>query len=469
MSESQTNPAWDLLVDLAAVPAGPLHERLKRRLRTAIRSGRIPVGATLPPSRVLAGELGCSRWAVTEAYAQLTAEGYLAARAGSGTRVRWAGPAAEAAPPAHRAHPGRPRMDLAPGLPDLRAFPRAAWGNAVRTAAIDAGVAELGYAEPAGHHRLRDVLVEYLQRSRAASPVGAQLTVTTSTSSSVRRLCLALAAHGHRAVAVENPGWTPLATAAREAGLEPVLVDVDADGLRVPDLRALRGVRAVLVAPAHQFPLGVVLSPQRRTALLRWADDVDGLVLEDDYDAEFRYDRPPVSTLQGMAPRRVALLGSLSKTLSPAVRIGWMLLPQQWAAALHDSEQNPPLPPTLDQLAFAALLDSGTYDRHLRRARRTYRARRDLLLEQLARHLPGGTVSGAAAGLHLLLHLPAGIMASRMVRDAEARELHVADADQYRHGAVGAPGLVLGYGNIRNTQIPEAVSVLADAVACQRG
>ena len=236
----------------------------------------------------------------------------------------------------------------------------------MRTAAINAGVAELGYAEPAGHHRLRDVLVEYLQRSRAASPVGAQLTVTTSTSSSVRRLCLALAAHGHRAIAVENPGWTPLATAAREAGLEPVLVDVDADGLRVPDLRALRGVRAVLVAPAHQFPLGVVLSPQRRTALLRWADDVDGLVLEDDYDAEFRYDRPPVSTLQGMAPRRVALLGSLSKTLSPAVRIGWMLLPQQWAAALHDSEQNPPLPPTLDQLAFAALLDSGTYDRHLR-------------------------------------------------------------------------------------------------------
>jgi len=469
VSESHTNPAWDLLVDLDAVAPGPLHERLKRALRAAIVSGRIPVGATLPPSRVLAGELGCSRWAVTEAYAQLIAEGYLDARTGSGTRVRWAGPASDADPPRSRAHPDRPRMDLAPGLPDLRTFPRAAWGNALRTAAIDAGVADLGYAEPAGHHRLRGMLVEYLQRSRAASPAGAQLWVTTSTSSSVRRLCLALAARGHRAVAVENPGWTPLATAAREAGLEPVLVDVDADGLRVPDLRALRGVRAVLVAPAHQFPLGVVLSPERRTALLRWADDVDGLVLEDDYDAEFRYDRSPVATLQGMAPRRVALLGSLSKTLSPAVRLGWMLLPQQWAAALHDSEQGPPLPPTLDQLAFAALLDSGTYDRHLRRARRTYRARRDLLLEQLARHLPDGTVSGAAAGLHLLLHLPDGLDASRVLREAESRELHVANADQYRHGGVGAPGLVLGYGNIRNALIPEAVSVLADVVARQRG
>jgi GntR family transcriptional regulator/MocR family aminotransferase len=468
MPKSQTNPGWDLLVELDAVAAGPLHERLKRALRTAIRSGRIPVSATLPPSRVLAGELGCSRWAVTEAYAQLTAEGYLAARTGSGTRVRWAGPAAETAPTQRRGHPGRARMDLAPGLPDLRGFPRAAWGNALRAAALNADVADLGYAEPAGHHRLRAVLVEYLQRSRAASPAGAQLTVTTSTTSSVRRLCLALAADGHRTVAVENPGWTPLVAAAREAGLDPVLVDVDADGLRVPDLHALRGTRAVLVTPAHQFPLGVVLSPERRTALLRWADEVDGLVLEDDYDAEFRYDRRPVATLQGMTPRRVALLGSLSKSLSPAVRLGWMLLPDRWATALHDSEQRPPLPPTLDQMAFAALLDSGAYDRHLRLARRTYRARRDLLLEQLARRMPDGTVSGAAAGLHLLLHLPAGVQASRVVRAAAAREVHIVNADQYRHGAPGAPGLVLGYGNIRNAQIPEAVSVLADVVARQR-
>ena len=469
MPKSQTNPAWEVLLDLRAAGTGTLHERLKLSLRAAIRSGRLETGATLPPSRALAVDLGCSRWAVTEAYAQLTAEGYLEARPGSGTRVRWAATAHSTDVGVPRASSPSVRMDLAPGLPDLRAFPRARWAAALRAVTANAAVTDLGYADPLGHHELRTVLVDYLQRSRAASASGAQLMVTTGTSSAVRRLCRALAAAGHRSVAVEDPGWPRLADAVREAGLEAVPVGVDDQGLRVADLDGHPRTRAVLTAPAHQFPRGVVLSAERRTALLGWAHRVDGLVLEDDYDAEFRYDRSPVSTMQGMDTRRVVLLGSLSKTLSPALRTGWMLLPSRWAAELSRSETTPSLPPTLDQLAFARLLTSGGYDRHLRKARRAFRIRRDLLVGELERQLPGCAVSGAAAGLHLVVHLPGAVDAAAVVRRAEANGVHVVNLDRYRAGSSGPPALVLGYGNITEALVPEAVAILAGIVAAGRG
>ncbi|PVG82342.1 GntR family transcriptional regulator [Nocardioides gansuensis] len=468
MPKSQTNPAWDVLLDLRAVGTGPLHERLKRALRAAIRSGRLATGATLPPSRALALDLGCSRWAVTEAYAQLTAEGYLEARPGSGTRVRWVDTAHAADAGVSRASRPSVRIDLAPGLPDLRAFPRARWAAALRTVTANAPMTDLGYADPFGHHELRTVLIEYLQRSRAATASGAQLMVTTGTSSGVRRLCQALASAGHRSMAVEDPGWPRLADAVREAGLEPVPVGVDDQGLRVADLAAHPGTRAVLTAPAHQFPRGVVLTAERRAALLDWAHRVDGLVLEDDYDAEFRYDRSPVSTMQGMDPRRVVLLGSLSKTLSPALGIGWMLVPSRWADTLRRSETTPALPPVLDQLAFARLLTSGGYDRHLRKARRAFRIRRDLLVAELEQRLPACAVSGVAAGLHLVVHLPEAVHASAMVREAEKRGLRVVDLDRYRASGSGPSALVLGYGNITDALVPEAVSILADILASQR-
>lgn len=455
------------MLDLQAVGTGALHERLKRALRAAIRSGRVAAGTTLPPSRALAVDLGCSRWAVTEAYAQLTAEGYLEARPGSGTRVRWVDTAQQAGGRAQRSSRPPVRMDLAPGLPDLRAFPRARWAAALRTVTANATVADLGYAEPFGHHALRSVLVDYLQRSRAATASGAELMVTTGTTSAVRRLCQALAAEGHRSVAVEDPGWPRLSAAVREAGLEPVPVGVDDQGLVVADLDAHPGTRAVLTAPAHQFPRGVVLTAERRAALLGWAHRVDGLVLEDDYDAEFRYDRSPVSTMQGMDARRVVLLGSLSKTLSPALRIGWMLVPARWADALGRSETTLSLPPTLDQLALAQLLTSGAYDRHLRRARRAFRIRRDLLVAELGRRLPACEVYGVAAGLHLVVHLPAATDTAATVREAERRGVHVVDLDRYRVGGSGPPALVLGYGNITDALVPEAVSVLADVLATQ--
>ncbi|WP_326668179.1 PLP-dependent aminotransferase family protein [Streptomyces canus] len=465
MPVSQTNLAGDLLIDLGRAGEGPLHERVKRALRSAIRSGRVEVGTALPPSRQLAGDLGCSRWAVTEAYGQLVAEGYLEARSGSATRVRWSGdrdggverPVSRPAPEA--------RFDLAPGLPDLRAFPRSRWADAVRAQVTNTAFTEFGYSPPGGHPRLRGLLAEYLGRSRGVSTTAQDVTVCMSVTDGVRRVCRALRSQGITAVGCEEPGWTRLRQVIRAAGLEPVPVRTDGGGLRVDDLAGHSGLRAVLAAPAHQFPLGTVLVPERRAALLDWARRVDGVVLEDDYDAEFRYDRRPVAALQGMDPSRVVLLKSLSKTLSPALGIGWLVAPSRWTDVLHRIDQAATHPPVLDQLAFAALLESGGYDRHLRACRQRYRVRRDTLVRILAEQLPDAPVSGIAAGLHLILRLPAAVDSAAVVRAAAARSLAVADLAAYHATEDHAGhGLVLGYGNLADSMVEQAVQHLRAAI-----
>ncbi|GHJ39698.1 PLP-dependent aminotransferase family protein [Streptomyces sp. TS71-3] len=465
MRVSQTNLAGDLLLDLAQPGTGPLHERVKRSLRSAIRKGRIEVGTALPPSRQLAADLGCSRWAVTEAYGQLAAEGYLEARSGSATRVRWsnAPDTGSVRPTAHEAPAAR--FDLAPGLPDLRAFPRRRWADAVRAQATQAAFTELGYPPPGGHLRLRRLLAEYLGRSRGVLANPQDVTVCTSVTDGVRRFCQALRANGITAVGCEEPGWTRLRGVIRAAGLEPVPVRTDDGGLRTGDLAGHAGLRAVLTAPAHQFPLGAVLVPERRAALLDWARRVDGVVLEDDYDAEFRYDRRPVAAMQGMDPSRVVLFKSLSKTLSPALGIGWLVAPPRWTDQLHQMDQAATQPSTLDQLAFAALLESGAYDRHLRSCRQRYRNRRDTLVRALAHELPGTPVSGAAAGLHLILRLPPTTDTEAVVSAAATRSLRTADLAAYHATTVHTDhGLVLGYGNLADSAVNEAVGHLRGAI-----
>ncbi|HEV3465208.1 MAG TPA: PLP-dependent aminotransferase family protein, partial [Actinomycetota bacterium] len=384
MSRSQTNLAWDTLLELGEGQgrSGPLHARLSSALREAIRGGRLPAGSALPPSRTLAEDLGCSRWVVTEAYAQLAAEGYLEARVGSGTRVRPGDRAATGRPPPQSPPARAPRIDLAPGLPDLRAFPLGRWVSALRVVASTLPYAELGYPDPTGHPRLRQVLAEYLARVRGALADPAHVTVCRGVADGAGRICQTLRAAGIDTVAVEDPGWHRLREAVAGTGLRVLPIPVDDQGLRVDDLDDDPGVRAVLVSPTHQFPTGVVLSPARRAALLAWAHRVDGLILEDDYDAEFRYDRRPVGTMQGTDPSRVVLLGSVSKTLSPALGIGWVVTPPAWTARFRATAGagSPGWPSTLDQLTFAAFLQSGAYDRHLRAARLRYRQRRDRLV-----------------------------------------------------------------------------------------
>jgi GntR family transcriptional regulator/MocR family aminotransferase len=464
VSRSQTTSSWDLLLDLEVRGSGPLHGRLRNALVAAIQDGRLLPGTALPPSRKLAADLTCSRWVVTEVYGQLIAQGYLEGHPGSGTRVARSDRVVPQPAAAHTIAPA-PRLDLAPGLPDLHAFPCKAWVAAIRAEAQSVSASDLGYQAPGGHVRLRVALADYLRRVRRARAAAEDVIVCTGITDGLMRVCRALAAAGLGAVAVEDPTWPRLRQAVATCGLAPVPLVVDDDGLRVADLAAHPDVRAVMVAPAHQYPTGALLAPARRGALLEWARRVDGVVIEDDYDAEFRYDRPPAATLQGMDPRRVILLGSLSKRLSPAVGVGWMVVPGCWIDAVHEQSAPTPGPSTLDQLAIARLIETGSLDRYLRGARQRYRARRDALVTALERELPGCCLSGIEAGTHLLLTLPEGTDESAVVFEAAAQGLRVWALGRHRLlGAPAAPGLVIGYGNLPLGRADEAARELAGVI-----
>jgi GntR family transcriptional regulator/MocR family aminotransferase len=284
------------------------------------------------------------------------------------------------------------------------------------------------------------------------------------------RICAALRASGHTAIAVEDPGPTRLWQAARAAGLTLVPVPVDGDGMVVSTLDGHPGVRAVCVGAAHQCPLGPALAPHRRAWLLDWARRVDGLIVEDDWDAEFRYDRPAVATVQGMQPHRVALLGSVSRALGPSVGVGWLVAPPQWTVTLHGDDELLLMPPVLNQLALAELLESGAYDRHLRAARSRFRARRGRLLQAL-RRIPGCPVRGADAGLHVLLELPAGCDAAAVVAAAYRRGLQISGLDDFRirPDPDAAPALVLGYGNLADAAVEDAVDALRATISAVCG
>ncbi|MFC7879646.1 PLP-dependent aminotransferase family protein [Isoptericola sp. NPDC057391] len=480
MASAQTNSilAWDTVLDLGDDDA-PLVARLERAVRDAVHAGRVPGGAALPPSRALAETLGVSRWVVTEVYGQLVAEGFCEARVGSGTRIA-AGAAAHATPkhattdPTGSAAPARrARLDLAPGVPDLRHVPRAAWLRALRDTLADTPDADLGAPHPAGHPAARAAVVEYLARARSTCAGPDDVLVTHGATDGMTRLARALRSAGHHAVLVEDPSWGRLRDVARDAGLVPVPVPVDGRGMDVDALAAAAartGARAALVTPAHQFPTGVALAPERRDALVSWARAVDGLVVEDDYDAEFRYDRRPVAALQGHDPGRVALLGSLSKTVSPAFGLGWLVLPPRWRERLG-ADAGGPAPSTLDQLALARFLMDGGYERHLRAARGRFRGRRAALLAALDAALPGLPVSGLAAGLHVLLGLPDGVPAAAVVRAAATRDVGVVDLRRYRVSAAApaSEALVVGYGNLADARVEGAVAGLAAALRAVSG
>jgi GntR family transcriptional regulator/MocR family aminotransferase len=460
MAKQSTRAAWTVVLTLDG--AGKLHRQVERALRAAIRSGRVSTGTVLPPSRELAAQLGCSRWAVTQAYSQLVTEGYLATRVGSGTWVSWTGRTTRPVRTPVAADVPTYRFDLTPGAPDLRAFPRTRWAEAARAAARTVPTADLGYPDAQGYPPLRELVADYLQRSRGAIATASDVVIRSGVSASVAHLCAGLRAMGIDRIAVEDPGWTRLRAVIESTGMRVEPVPVDRDGLDVDLVARRSGVRAVLVTAAHQFPTGAVLAPQRRLELIDWARRVDGVILEDDYDAEFRYDRSPVGTLQGMAPEHVVLLGSVSKTLSPAIGIGWFVAQGHWRGLLERTSG--PGPSTLDQATFAELLGAGAYDRHLRAMQRRYKRRRDLVLTAVHRELPTWTIGGAAAGLHLTLTYPAGVDTTLLVAAARDAGTRIVPLAEYRVRAQG-DGIVLGYGNIADNDVAPAIRSLAAAFA----
>ncbi|MFD8077972.1 PLP-dependent aminotransferase family protein [Streptomyces sp. NPDC059718] len=481
-----------LQLEIGQVPAGGRTAWLTDQLRSAIADGRLHVGARLPASRVLAEELHVTRGVVTEAYRRLAESGQIAGRGRLGTVVV----AAPAAPQGRthdmprtgagsgaaiftsgdrdgvvdmlRATPCR--IDLSPGVPDLAAFPRAGWLRAERAVLAEVTPADFGYGDPRGAPALRRAVVGWLARNRGIRADPDEVVVVAGVAQALSLLARLLLADGIRRVAVEDPGSLGARQQLEYGGHSIVPIRVDAGGLDVGALRA-SGAQAVLLTPAHQFPTGVVLDGERRRELLGWAAE-GGVVIEDDYDAEHRYDRPPVPALRSLMPEGVCYAGSVSKLLAPALRIGWLLVPPDRLDAVVTAKRYADLGNgVLTQLVLARLMDSGELERHLRHVRGRHRRRRDVMLKAIEEHLPGAHVHGAAAGLHLMVTFgyppdgthDRGLCDGALAAAALDRGVKVHPLSWHRIGP-GPPGLVLGYAAGPAHDIEQGIATIGAAL-----
>ncbi|MEV7444173.1 PLP-dependent aminotransferase family protein [Streptomyces sp. NPDC091204] len=465
MTESWATFGADLHLHLDLTAGRRLRAGLTEALREAARSGRLAAGTRLPSSRTLAADLGIARNTVAEAYAELVAEGWLTARQGSGTRVAERARPRRAAATAPVRRPARkgPAYSLQPGSPDLGGFPRAAWLSAARRALTDAPNEAFGYALDArGRVELRQALAGYLARARGVYADPDRIVLCAGFLHGLTLLAGVLRARRVREVAVEGYGLDFHRNLLERAGLRTRPLGVDGEGARTGELTASAG--AVLLTPAHQFPTGAALTPARRAAAVDWARTTGGLILEDDYDGEFRYDRQPVGALQGLDPDRVVYLGTASKSLAPGLRMGWMVVPpgllEEVLAAKGPTDW---ASSALEQLTLAAFITSGAYDRHVRGMRLRYRRRRDELVAAVAGRVG---VSGIAAGLHAVLDLPAGTERS-VVQSAAWQDLAVHGLSSFRHPeAEVAPrdALVVGYGTPSDSAWSPTLAALAAAL-----
>ncbi len=483
----ETSQPLELLVAVSRDGGATLGAQIEDQLRHAVRDGVLRPGARIASTRDLARQLGISRRVVVDAYAQLAAEGYLTLRQGARPLVAGGEPAAPAPRPtapcttdgAWRAvapapagatlpHVGPagppPRYDLRPSVPDVSTFPRAAWLKCLREALAEMTDADLRYGDPRGVEALREALTDYLGRVRGVAADPGQVVVTSGYTQGLGLVCHALRTTGATSIVIEDPCNPEQAMIARRAGLEPIPVGVDDEGLRTGDLPV---AGAVVLTPAHQHPTGAVLSGERRTRLLEWLERHGAIAIEDDYDAEYRYDRAAVGALQGLAPQSIVYAGSTSKTLAPALRLGWLVTPPILtplvAAEKHLADQGSP---GLEQHAFARFLARGELDRHLRRMRARYRARRDALIGALAEALPEATVGGVAAGLHVTLVLPPDTDEPRLRAEASERRIAFNTTRDYRED--GPPALMLGYANLPEAGLRAAARELGAAVAAAR-
>ncbi|MFE5663882.1 PLP-dependent aminotransferase family protein [Streptomyces niveus] len=489
MTESWANASGERRVTAVTVGAdlhlelrGPgLRTGLMDALREAVRTGRLTPGTRLPSSRTLAADLGMARNTVADAYAELVAEGWLTARQGSGTRVarraapRTPAPSGQPARPVRR----RPTHNLRAGTPDLGSFPRAEWLAASRRALTAAPNEALDYGDQLGRVELRTVLADYLARTRGVYADPERVVLCSGFVHGLALMAQVLAARRGRGtgrtravVGVESYGLDFHRDILTAAGLRTPALALDELGTRTEELISgqgeLRGVDAVLTTPAHQFPTGAALHPDRRAAMVDWARGAGGLILEDDYDGEFRYDRQPVGALQGLDPERVVYLGTASKSLAPGLRLAWMVLPKALVGEVVEAKGDvATVPSALDQLTLAEFIASGAYDRHVRSMRLRYRRRRDQLVEALAERAPECRVTGISAGLHAVVELPPGTDERTMIEAAAWQGLGIQGLSGFRHPSV-APGrdaLVIGYGAPTDSAWTGALDALCRVLA----
>lgn len=435
----------DLHLDLGD---GQVGKALVEALRDAVRSRRLAPETALPPSRSLAADLGIARNTVVHAYSELVAEGWLISRQGAGTRV--APRILDRVPPVS---PGRATArrhqhlhDLRPGLPDISTFPRVDWIRAVRQAVTNAPDEAFGYGDRQGRPELRSSVATYLARARGVHVTPERIIICSGASHGFALLAQALRARGDDQLAVEGYGLGIHRKIFSGNGLRTTPLSVDGSGASITDLDELDS-RAVLLTPSHQFPTGVALDPERRAAVVDWARRSGGLVIEDDYDGEFRYDRSPVGALQGLDPDHVVYVGTTSKSMAPGLRLGWMVLPERLVREVTDFKGEHDVTSAVDQLAMAELIDSGAYDRHVRAMRARYRRRRDQLVDAVRAVSPDTRITGMSAGLQILLELPSR-NESAVVQGSAWQDLAVYGLAQFRHPDLieQRDALVIGYG-----------------------
>ncbi|WBQ06671.1 MocR-like pyridoxine biosynthesis transcription factor PdxR [Kribbella sp. CA-293567] len=470
MSRSRTNLGpGELLVELDRGSTVPLHQQLESGIRERIRQGLLRAGTALPATRALAADLGLSRGVVVEAYQQLVAEGYLVSRAGGYTQVASAAVRPSVQPRLRNVAAGLPpRIDFRYSRPDVTQFPRTAWLRSVRKVLNESPHEALAYLEGQGALELREALADYLNRVRGTAAQAGNMLICNGFAQGSRLLLQVLAAAGYRRLAVEDPSDDELRVVATTAGLETIGVPVLEGGLDVEALDR-SGADVVLVTAAHQFPTGAVTSARTRAALIDWATRRDALIVEDDYDAEYRYDREPVGAMQGLAPERVAYAGTASKTLAPGLRLGWLILPERLVDPMAEAKfADDRGSSVFDQLTFADFVARGEFDRHLRRMRLRYRLLRDTLVRCLAEKVPDLRPVGVSAGLHVLTWLPPDLSEQDVTQAARDRGLGVYGLQPYWVHNTGAEGLVFGYGSLTEHAVAKGIDLLADAVAAVR-
>ncbi|MGW1340005.1 MocR-like pyridoxine biosynthesis transcription factor PdxR [Kribbella sp. NPDC002412] len=433
----------DLHLDLTAARG---RNDLVGALHDSIRSGRLPAGTRLPSSRSLARDLGIARNTVADAYGQLVAEGWLIARQGSGTVVaNRTGPPPDAVPPLSTSLSEAKsfRYNLMPGSPDLATFPRSEWLAAARKALPSAPNEAFGYGDPRGRIELRRMLADYLARARGVRADPERILICSGFVQALSLLSEVLKSQGGTTLSVEEFGYSLHLDVIRSRGLEPVPVRVDELGACVSELSG----HGALLTPAHQMPTGVPLAPERRTAAVEWARDAGAVLIEDDYDGEFRYDRQAVGALQALDPERVVYIGTASKSLAPGLRLAWMVLPRHLVEPVVEAKRTTDYQTaTLDQLTLAEFIASGHYDRQVRRSRLHYRRRRDRLVELLAQRAPDVKVAGISAGLHVLLDVPGD--AEDIVARAARQGLGLNTLTNYHFNPTPATrqAVIVGYG-----------------------